>query len=86
MKVWEKIYIGTLCLFLVILNLSICTAFSLSYTNSLKTEKDTAYIQWKTISEAFQAELHTAEEGNSLREESITNLFQQYGGKYSKNG
>lgn len=86
MKVWEKIYIGTLCLFLVILNLSICTAFSLSYTNSLKTEKDTAYIQWKTISEAFQTEILTAEEGNSLREESITNLFQQYGGKYSKSG
>lgn len=34
MKVWEKIYIGTLSLFLIILNICIGTAFYLSYNNS----------------------------------------------------
>ncbi len=86
MKLWEKIYIGTLLLFLIILNLCMCIAFYISYNNSLKTEKETTYGQWTNATGAFRADYTAMTKNNFQSEASIAVLFQQFATQYHKNG
>lgn len=79
MKVWEKIYLIIMLLFLVVLNICNFLVFHSGYDKSLKSIQDSCISQWKNISISLAEDL--AEVGENREGE--WELFQLYVSGYS---
>lgn len=85
MKVWEKIYLVTLVVVLIILNIASFAIFYLTYHNSLTIEKNTAISQWKVIADSFEASVDALEERERLNDNTLWELYNSYTAKYYSN-
>lgn len=78
MKVWEKIYIWVLVLFLITFNSCLWFVFNYSYQKNLELEKDVALQQWEIVYDKFYNELEAIHNRGSISDQSIFELYESY--------
>ena len=78
MKVWEKIYVWVLVLFLITFNCCIWFVFNYSYQKNLELEKDIALQQWEIVYDKFYNELEAIHNRGSISDQSIFELYESY--------
>ena len=78
MKVWEKIYVWVLVLFLITFNCCIWFVFNYSYQKNLELEKDVALQQWEIVYDKFYNELEAIHNRGSISDQSIFELYESY--------
>lgn len=79
MKLWEKIYLVVIALFLIVLNICNILVFRSSYHKSVDSAKQTAESSWKQIAVSMSEDLAELEGGETEEWQ----LFQSYVSNYS---
>lgn len=82
MKIWEKIYLVVIALFLLVLNVCNILVFQSSYQKSVDSVKQGAESSWKHMAYSMTEDLSEME-GNEAAE---WRLFQSYVSNYSTDG
>lgn len=76
MKLWTKIYIITLALFLVLINIGFYTVFSMTYKKDINAEKEIAKTTFEMIESSLEKSMKTMNEDNRLVKNSLSSLIQ----------
>lgn len=79
MKIWEKIYLFVIILFLLVLNICNIIVFRSSYEKSLESVEKTAVSFWRHIASSMAEDMAENGEDETLEWQ----LFQTYVSEYS---
>ena len=82
MKIWEKIYLFVIILFLLVLNICNIIVFRSSYEKSLESVENTAVSFWRHIASSMTEDMAEIGEDETLEWQ----LFQTYVSEYSTQG
>lgn len=83
MKLWQKVYLVTICLFVVLLNLGIYLVFDMTYQKDITTEQKRAESEYDIISSGITRKFQDLERENRLTEISICNVLEIYENYYA---
>ncbi len=81
MKLWGKIYIITLALFILLINVGFFTVFNMTYDKDMNTEKTIAKSSYEMIISSLTKSMKTMHEDNRLEDKTIkalVTLTEQY--------
>ena len=81
MKLWGKIYIITLALFILLINVGFFTVFNMTYDKDMNTEKTIAKSSYEMIVSSLTKSMKTMYEDNRLEDKTIkalVTLTEQY--------
>lgn len=81
MKLWGKIYIITLALFILLINVGFFTVFNMTYDKDMNTEKTIAKASYEMIVSSLTKSMKTMHEDNRLEDKTIkalVTLTEQY--------
>lgn len=86
MRVWEKSYLYTLMLFVLIFFICIFIIFFSSYTAMLSAERDAAMNETHFISKAVSSDISALENREADSNQALYNVFSAYGKYYKRLG
>lgn len=86
MKLWQKIFIPVLLLFLLLLNGCIYILYRVTYNSHLDSEKNRTASEQYAISVALSRDFSQLEENENLSTETAARLMQAYGSYYGADG
>lgn len=86
MKVWEKNYLYTLTLFIIVFFTCIFVIVHTSFQTALSAERETAIHDEYFIARAIATDISALENRNKANFETISNVTQPYGEYYQRNG
>ena len=81
MKLWQKIYLLTICLFVVLLNIGIYLVFNMTYQKNLSDEQRRAESEYSMIASSILRNLHSLERQQRFSElpiQSILEVHEKY--------
>lgn len=86
MKYWHKLFIATLALFLLALNVGAFILADTTYRTSLTTERDRAFSEHRIIANAFSKDILSITARDALTLSVISSLFRSYAEYYYPQG
>lgn len=86
MRVWEKSYIYTLTLFVLIFFICIFIIYFSSFSASLSAERDAAMNEAHFISQAVSSDISALENRKADSDQALNNVFSAYANYYKKFG
>ncbi len=86
MKVWQKIFILTLTISVVFLNVAVFLVVQLSFREELKNVKDRAAVDQQFICSSFARDLNSMQGSGTLTYDAISNNFSIYQDYYMDQG
>ena len=84
MKLWEKIYILTLVIFLVFMNGSLYVIFHMTYKKDVRAEQDKAKNAFYMIESGINRDIKLIEKSTSIAHSRLTAILETYEAYYEK--
>ncbi len=78
MKLWQKIYLSTIFLFVVVLNVGMFQVFDMTYQKNLSAERKRAESEYRMISASILRSLQNLAKQKRLQEEPIQGVLEVY--------
>lgn len=86
MKYWQKIFLASLLLFLVGLNVGIYLLYDTAYRTALETERERGFSEHGFISDSLKEDIASILSRGDQSDSAIKDLFQSYGAYYITQG
>lgn len=82
MRVWQKIYLATLFISILFVNLGIYGVFHLTYAESLKSEQNRGETSYRLIAKSVQNTMSVLEKDGRLSDAAVKDLMRLYEHEY----
>lgn len=82
MRVWQKIYLATLLISILFVNLEIYAVFHLTYQENLKSEQNRGETSYRLIAKSVQNTMYVLERDGRLSEVAVRDLMRLYEHEY----
>lgn len=82
MRVWQKIYLATLLISILFVNLGIYGVFHLTYQENLKSEQNRGATSYRLIAKSVQNTMYVLERDGRLSEAAVKDLMRLYEHEY----